>query len=129
MRNQVREDAALETPEQAETALETVLSALVRRLTPGEAKDLISQLPSLLQPGLRALAPGPDKFVTRHSIEAELGKRLDVGPQRATQILIAVGASITECVSPGQVEDMRNQLPEELRALLSVPVTRPPDGG
>jgi uncharacterized protein (DUF2267 family) len=32
-----------------------VLAALVRRLTPDEAKDLIAQLPSLLQPRLRAV--------------------------------------------------------------------------
>ncbi|HWP42023.1 MAG TPA: CBS domain-containing protein, partial [Blastocatellia bacterium] len=50
--NQLREDAGLETVEEAETALDVVLNSLVRRLTPSEAKDLIAQLPSLLQPKL-----------------------------------------------------------------------------
>jgi uncharacterized protein (DUF2267 family) len=129
LRNQVREDAGLDSPEQAETALEIVLGALVRRLIPGEAKDLISQLPSLLQPRLSALPPGPDKLVTRRSIESELGQRLDVGPQRAAQILSAIGASISECVTPGQIEDVRGQLPDELRSILPArPARTPADG-
>jgi hypothetical protein len=74
---------------------------------PGEAKDLISQLPSLLQPRLSALPAGPDKLVTRQSIESEVGQRLDVGLQRAAEILSAIGASVSECVTPGQIDDVR----------------------
>src|SRR5690606_35573003 len=44
LRNQVRTEAGLKSAEQAEVALHVVLGALVRRLTPGEAKDLIAQL-------------------------------------------------------------------------------------
>jgi len=117
-RNEVRAEAGLDTAEQAETALNVVLSALVQRLTPGEAKDFIAQLPSLLQPGLRALPAGPDKSITRQLLETEISQRLDVGPQRAAEILNAVGSCISECISPGQVEDMRGQLPEELRSIL-----------
>src|ERR1051325_1662139 len=69
--NQVKSNAALDTAEDAEPALEVVLAALLRRLTPGEAKDLIAQLPSLMQPKLYALPPGPDKGITRASIEAD----------------------------------------------------------
>lgn len=129
LRNQVRADAGLDSSEQAETALDIVLGALVRRLVPGEAKDLISQVPSLLQPGLRALPPGPDKLITRESIESELGRRLDVGPQRAAQVLNAVGASISECISPGQIDDMRGQLPDELRSVLPSQPARASGGG
>ena len=58
-----------------------VLAALVRRLTPDEAKDLTAQLPSLLQPRLRAQPAGPDKLITRETIKAELAQRLQV-PRR-----------------------------------------------
>ena len=58
MLNQLQTDAGLETAEEAESALNVVLSSVVRRLTPGEAKDLIAQLPSLLQPKLYGLPPG-----------------------------------------------------------------------
>ena len=123
LRNEVQEAAGLQTPEQADAALEVVLGALVRRLTPGEAEDLVSQLPSLLQPKLRALPPGPDKQIARQTIENELVSRLDVSPQRAAEILLAIGESIADSVSAGQIEDMRAQLPEELRSIL--PSARP----
>lgn len=43
--------------------LDVVLESVVRRLTPDEADDLIAQLPSLPQPALEALPPGPDKSI------------------------------------------------------------------
>jgi uncharacterized protein (DUF2267 family)/predicted transcriptional regulator len=120
--NRVRMQARLESVEQAETALEVVLESLVRRLTPDEAEDLVAQLPSLLQPTLRAQALGPDRDITRETIEAELCERLDVAPPRAAEILNATGATVADIVSPGQVQDMRSQLPEHLRGILSGPV-------
>ena len=117
--NQVKSNAALDTAEDAETALEVVLAALLRRLTPGEAKDLIAQLPSLMQPKLYALPPGPDKGITRASIEADLIQRLNMDSTRATQLLTAVGATVAQSVSPGQVKDIQSQLPEELRELFA----------
>lgn len=103
----------------AETAVETVLSALVRRLTPGEAKDLIAQLPSLLHPKLRSLPPGPDKGITRKTIESDLVQRLDIDPVRAAIVLRAIGVTITQSVSAGQIEDVHSQLPEVLRSTFS----------
>jgi uncharacterized protein (DUF2267 family)/predicted transcriptional regulator len=116
--NRVRIDADLESSEQAEAALDVVLESLVRRLTPDEAEDLIAQLPSLLQPTLRALALGPDKGITRETIETELCERLDADPPRAAQLLETIGATIACIVSPGQVQDMRSQLPERMRSIL-----------
>lgn len=119
--NQVRSDAGLEDTDRARAALDVVLASIVRRLTPDEATDLIAQLPSLLQPELRALPPGPDKGVTRASIEAELVRRLDVDSPRAAALLDAIGATLARNVSPGQVEHMRRQLPQELRGAFTVP--------
>ena len=117
--NRLRAEADLETSEQAEMALEVVLGSLVRRLTPDEAKDLIAQLPSLLQPTLRRLPPGPDKLITRQTIETELGERLDVESPRAAHLLDVVVGTIAQIVSPGQMQDVRDQLPEGLRSVLS----------
>jgi uncharacterized protein (DUF2267 family) len=114
--SELRAEAKLETGEQAEVALDAVLPLLVRRLIPGEAEDLAAQLPSLLRERL-PLPDGPDKRVTRESIEAELVRRLEVAPERAAEILRAVGATLARSVSPGQIEEVRAQLPEELRAI------------
>ncbi|HEU4647664.1 MAG TPA: CBS domain-containing protein [Gemmatimonadales bacterium] len=119
--SKVLEDAGLENAEQAATALGIVLAALVRRLTPNEANDLIAQLPSLLQPALRALPPGPDRLVTREAIETELAERLELDSGRAAQLLDEVGATIAQSVSAGQMEDVRSQLPEPLRSAFLEP--------
>lgn len=116
MMNELRAEAKLETTEQAEVALDAVLPSLLRRLIPGEAEDLAAQLPSLLRERL-PLASGPDKSVTRETIEAELVRRLDVAPQRAAQVLEAIGATLARNVSPGQIEEVRAQLPEALRTI------------
>lgn len=113
--NQLRADTGLENDGQAETALGIVLDSLVQRLTPGEAEDLIAQLPSLLQPALYGLPLGPDKLITRETIEQELVQQLGVEPSRAAKILAAAGALIAQSVSAGQMEDVRGQLPDSLR--------------
>jgi uncharacterized protein (DUF2267 family)/predicted transcriptional regulator len=117
--NEVSEKTGLANVEDADIALEIVLTALVSRLTPGEAKDLISQLPSLLHPGLLALPTGPDKLISRESIEAELAQSLGVEPARAAEVLAAVGATIARNVSEGQMEDVRGQLPQGLREIFT----------
>lgn len=119
--NQVRSESGLEDPDQARTALDVVLTSIVRRLTPDEAADLIAQLPSLLQPALRRVPPGPDKDVTRDAIEAELVRRLDVDSSRAAALLDAIGATVARNVSPGEVEHVRRQLPAELRDAFTAP--------
>jgi uncharacterized protein (DUF2267 family) len=119
--NRVRDDVGLESIEEAEAALEVVLGALVRRITPGGAENLIAQLPSLIQPALRALHPGPEKSITRQTIEDELCERLNVDRSRAGPILDAVGATIAGLVSPGQATDVQDQLPEAMRSLFAAP--------
>ncbi len=114
---EVRAETKLEDFERARHALDAVLHALVRRLTPNEAGDLIAQLPSLLQPHLRALPPGPDKSITRASIEADLGTRLGVDAPQASWILTSIAGIVANSISSGQVEDVRGQLPADLRDL------------
>jgi CBS domain-containing protein/uncharacterized protein (DUF2267 family) len=119
--NEVRAETGVGSAEEADTVLEIVLTSLVRRLTPGEAKDLISQLPSLLHPMLLALPPGPDMSISRESIEAELARDLGVEPAHAAQLLKAAGATITRNISEGQMDDVRRQLQRDLREVFSVP--------
>jgi uncharacterized protein (DUF2267 family)/predicted transcriptional regulator len=119
MLNQLQAEAHLETSDQAAMALEIVLGSIVQRLTPDEAKDLIAQLPSLLQPTLRALPPGPDKTITRQTMEDELSERLGTDQSHMWQILVAVGDVVAQTVSPGQIDDVHGQLPDGLRGIFS----------
>lgn len=115
--NAVAAEAGLADRERARTALDVVLGSLVRRLTATEAKDLIAQLPSLLQPDLQTLPAGPDKTITAAVIEDELARELDLDPAEAARIHAAVVGVIAGSVSEGEAEDIRAQLPAELRAL------------
>lgn len=117
--NQLRADADLETTERAAKALEIVLGSIVQRLMPDEAMDLIAQLPSLLQPTLRALPPGPDKMITRQTIGAELRKQLGTDQNHAWQVLVVVGEIVAKTVSRGQIQDVHGQLPNGLRGIFS----------
>lgn len=117
--NQVRADTGLDDEGQAEAALEIILEALVRRLIPGEAEDLIAQLPSLLQPSLYRLPLGPDETITPETIEQELVARLGVKPPQTAEVLRTIGTIIAGLVSHGQMEDVRGQLPPPLRKVFS----------
>jgi CBS domain-containing protein/uncharacterized protein (DUF2267 family) len=115
--NELRASADLETTADAEIVLDVALSALLQRLTPGEAEDLLAQLPMLLRARM-PLPAGPDKEITRQTIESELAQRLGVAPERAQSILDAFGATLSRNVSEGQMEDVRLQLPEKMRSML-----------
>lgn len=115
MLNALRAHADLKTSEQTETAVEIVLGSIVKRLPPNAAKNFIAQLPSLLQQTLRALPPGPDKSITRQTMEAELSERLGSDKMHTWQIGTAVGDIVAETISCGQIEDLHSQLPDGLR--------------
>ncbi|MEO8180231.1 MAG: DUF2267 domain-containing protein, partial [Deltaproteobacteria bacterium] len=107
----------LETKEQARVALDVVASALVRRVTPSEAKDMLAQLPSELRERWLDLPTGPDRAVTRQSIVKELAQRLDVHSDAADEIAQSVGLALSALISEGELDDLRRQLPKGLREL------------
>jgi len=118
--NKVRDDARLENRADARTAIDVVLGLLVRRLTAAEAKHLIAELPSLLQASLHGWEASPDKSITEDVIVTELATRLHLGPGRALEVLTAVAGTVAQAISPGQLEDVRGQLPPQLATLFSV---------
>jgi CBS domain-containing protein/uncharacterized protein (DUF2267 family) len=115
--HRVQAMAGLGSRELAGTALKLVLSGVVRRITPGEAVDLVSQLPSALHDELLDLPAGPDPRITRDSVERELAQRLDCSPEESARILVDVGAAIEQAVSTGELEDVKGQLPKSMRCI------------
>lgn len=105
----------------AERALFVTACMICRRLTQEEARHLVAQLPSLLQPRLEGCMAGPDRSVTARLMLEELAKSLGLpSPDDATVIVRAVFDVISDSVSEGQMKEVRSQLPEEIRRLLSV---------
>jgi CBS domain-containing protein/uncharacterized protein (DUF2267 family) len=103
------------------TALEAfyvVASGIVRRITPAEAHDFISQLPSLVRERLYELPPGPDRRVTLTSIDEDMANALRLRFETAAQLVDKVAAALPLFVSEGELEDVRAQLPWRMRKLI-----------
>lgn len=118
---QVEERAGLgskdRSKDKAETALRIVLGALLRRLMPDEARQLIAQLPSRMHAELEREAVGPDRSVTTVLIQTDLADRLGFAPERAAEVLSAVLEVVSASVSAGEVDDVRAQLPAAMKDL------------
>jgi CBS domain-containing protein/uncharacterized protein (DUF2267 family) len=113
----VQSTTGLERRELAETALEVVLGAVIRRITPQEAEDLLAQLPSKLQERLLEVPRGPDRSVKLATIANALAERLELGPDDAMDVARGVGTALEQVVSGGEIEDVRSQLPVQMRDL------------
>lgn len=102
-----------------ERALLLTVCMLCRRLTPGEAGDLIAQLPSKLWRRLDQCTDGPDRTVTRETIRAELAGALGIDADRAGSVMSAVFDAVSEIAAPGQISEVRGQLPDDLKGFFT----------
>jgi CBS domain-containing protein/uncharacterized protein (DUF2267 family) len=118
----VEAHTGLRTREQAELSILIVLGMLCRRVTPAEARHLIAQLPSKLQPELERSLDGPDRRVTTDAIQEALTTRLNVAPDVAAVLLTSACEALTDCVTAGEIESFRGQLPLDMKDLF--PPTR-----
>jgi CBS domain-containing protein/uncharacterized protein (DUF2267 family) len=116
----VKEATGLPRRELAETALEVVLGAVIRRITPQEAEDLLAQLPSKLQERLHDAPRGPDRHVDFASVARALAERLELGPDEAIAVARGVGTALEQVVSGGEIDDVRSQLPTRMRELFPI---------
>jgi len=121
---EVMEELHFDDPEQAYRALRAVLHALRDRLIIEEAADLAAQLPMLLR-GLyfEGWRPAGKPLKERHladflqHVRSQLAGREADDPQAVTQAVFAV---LARHLPAGQVADIRQGLPEPVRALWPV---------
>ena len=115
----VRQRAALADNREADRTTKIVLSALGRRLAGEEPRDLADQLPEQLKaPLLEQTGPAEnrdnfDDFLQR--IAEQEGP--DADPETAREHANAVVGTMTEFVTPGEIEDLRSQLPSSYAPL------------
>lgn len=116
----VQRRADLDSQEQAMLAIGATLATLAERLAGGEAKDLASQLPPeigvfLLQPYAGIGDPfGLEEFFRLVS------ERAGIDLQDASlQARVVIGV-LCEAVSMGEIENVRSQLPHDIRQLFMV---------
>lgn len=113
----VARGAALER-DRTERELLLGVCMLCRRLIPQEAQHLIAQLPSKLQPQLDKCLDGPDRAVTATAIRDEFTRTVRLGTAEADTALLAVYKADSNAVSPGQINEVRGQLPPDMKELL-----------
>jgi uncharacterized protein (DUF2267 family) len=109
------------SPSVAEKAAVSVLCALEQRLFGEEAKDLEAQLPRKLTEMLHRCerhesGPPPRKF-GRAEMLLMVGEELGLKPEAVEPVIRAVFDAIRDQVSEGEVEQVMNQLPADLRDL------------
>jgi uncharacterized protein (DUF2267 family)/CBS-domain-containing membrane protein len=102
-----------------ERALLLSVCMLCRRLMPGEAEHLIAQLPSSLWRQLDQCTDGPDRTVTRQVIVAEIARVVGVDAEQAGTVMTAVFDAVGEVVAPGQIAEVRGQLPDDMKPLFT----------
>lgn len=107
----------------SERAMLIGLCMLCRRLVPQEAQHLIAQLPSKLHPHLDECLDGPNRAVTEEAMRDETARVLGIESDAAAAVLRAVFGTVSDTVSPGQIDEVRGQLPETMKSLFPQPVS------
>ena len=124
-------DAKLEWNNKARAyrLLKAVLHALRDWLQLNEMADLGAQLPGLLRGAYYEQwrpAITPVKRRTKEDFLARVDESFKQDPLPNTaQAVMAVFELLTKKITPGEIEDVRNALPEELRIIWPEPYTAP----
>jgi uncharacterized protein (DUF2267 family) len=102
---------------EAENATTATLETLNERITGGEARDLAAQLPKEIQPALQPKAEEAEGF-SLEEFYRRVAEREGVDIETARIDASAVMRVLREAVTPGELDDVMAQLPEDFNALL-----------
>lgn len=112
----IRDRAGLPDDEQALQACQATLETLSERLSGGEAKDFLSQLPEPIKRSVPAIEESRtydlNGFIDRVS-DLE-GTDTETARDHARVVLEV----LTEAISEGEMRDLRSQLPKEYEPLV-----------
>jgi uncharacterized protein (DUF2267 family) len=114
----VQERADMSSREEAEQATRATLETLGERLAGGEPKDLASQLPPELGECLRYEGEARAEPFSLDEFFRRVAGRENIDEERATVHATAVMKVLGESVTGGEIEDVRDQLPQEFEPLL-----------
>jgi uncharacterized protein (DUF2267 family) len=103
--------------ESAEALTGATLRTLAERITRGEAEDLAAQLPKELQGHLLKPQEDAEPFDLEEFIR-RVAERTGMDPDEVLVHVGAVFATLREAVTSGELDDIRAQLPEDLRGLI-----------
>jgi uncharacterized protein (DUF2267 family) len=115
---QVQHRARLASRGEAEAAVRATLETLAERLLDDSAENLASELPRELGHHLRVNAPKFERMSLKEFFD-RVTEREKVDEPDAVFHARCVMEVLSEAVSPGAMEKLRQQLPEEFEPLVS----------
>jgi uncharacterized protein (DUF2267 family) len=104
--------------DEAEIITGAFFETLGSRLTPHEAEDVAAELPSELADRLLERADSTEKFHADAFFE-RLGAITDTDQETARSQARVVWHVLTGIIETGELEDIRNQLPEDINSELT----------
>ncbi|MCW2903668.1 MAG: hypothetical protein JWO67_5933 [Streptosporangiaceae bacterium] len=113
----VAHEAVLDDTEKAARAAQATLETLAERLSPGEARDLLAELPAQLKPWIHPAGDrqifDADEFLRR------VGERLGADLATAERLSRAVFYALGRAVSPKEIADLAADLPGDFQPLIA----------
>jgi uncharacterized protein (DUF2267 family) len=132
VRRAVEDSAVLPAGVPVEPAITSVMTALLDRLTPGQAHAVVEALPPWLHGLVRRFEEAPPSMpdpMDRAELVARVAAELAVTPAHAEAITNAVVRAVRDELPDAVVDHVAHQLPADLQALwLAVEPLRPPPG-
>lgn len=101
---------------ESKDALELMVGGLAERLNEDEREDFASQLPPELQDV--ALAAPPAEQTSGQDLLQEFMEAQDIEEGHAKKQIMAAWTALKEAISPGEIDDIKAQLPKATAAFL-----------
>lgn len=117
---QVKHRANLRTSGDAELATRATLETLAERLAGNEADNAAAQLPRSIAQYLQHQYAGAGVRLSLDEFLQRISLREGVELPKAANHARAVMEVFTEAISPGEIEDIRTQLPPEFKPLFEL---------
>ena len=102
--------------EESEESIKLFIETIASRLDEGEREDLASQLPAELQDV--ALEPNQDASSENSDFIRQFSELKDVEEGKARNYIIGAWQALKAALAPGEIDDIRAQLPKNLTSFL-----------
>jgi uncharacterized protein (DUF2267 family) len=101
---------------ESKDALVHLVESLAVRLTEGERKDFAGQLPTELQGVALSVLPTEDN--AKPDLVEQFMQQQKISRDRAKKQILSAWTTLKEAISPGEIKDIRAQLPNKIVAFL-----------
>ena len=101
---------------ESQDALELMVESLAVHLTEGERKDFASPLPQELKD--IAMSVMPTRETAKQDMLEQFMQLQDIDEKRAKKQILCAWKTLKDAITPGEIEDIRAQLPNRTVALL-----------